>query len=660
MSRGSLSRRAFLRQSALLAATAAAAPGALLALDPKEAWARTRDVVGFPAGTTYERSIRPLDGAGYRRLVDVPGWPLVVREDLGAAGRRNREQRRVTLASILHLTDVQVPDAQSPARVEWLSRYGELFRAAWRPHEAVVNHISEAAVRQARSVGRGPVTGRRYDFAVSTGDNIDNMQANELRWFLTLMNGSRLNGPLVPNSGGAEYEGVQRYWRHPQLPAELTGGYDPYYYRPDPPPTGFAPDLWKDEHGYPDLPGFLDAATEPFDAGGLGIPWYSMYGNHDGLVQGNAPRTPFFDGLVTGIGLPEFLGGMSPKFVGFPNGFPWSETGALMFFGALLAQAITPEVLFTAPFLPITSDIGRRFVGPHEYVRAHWAWTRGEPVGHGYTEDNLGDGPTETARDLATTLYYAFRPVPGAPILGISLDTTNRRGGSEGSIGRRQLAWLEQQLRSVSRRWYDAGGRLQRQRAEDHVILIFGHHGLGSLSNADPSPDDPERVLGDELRAVLHRYPNVVAFVNGHSHINRVWARRDASRRTDGFWEISTCAQLDYPMQTRAIELVDNRDGTLSIFCSLIDQGGPADPFAHFGAPGGAYDLLELAGYGRELAYNDFRDHEQNGDPFDYRVGMPFDRNVELLLTAPFGVIGSGPPQRLRDQLPAPALSGRP
>jgi hypothetical protein len=93
-------------------------------------------------------------------------------------------------------------------------------------------------------------------------------------------------------------------------------------------------------------------------------------------------------------------------------------------------------------------------------------------------------------------------------------------------------------------------------------------------------------------------------------------------------------------MQTRVIELVDNRDQTLSIFCATTCSSSPA--------------------YGRELAYNDFRDHEQNGDPFAHRVGTAEDRNVELLLTAPFGVIGSGPPQRLRDQLPAPALSGRP
>jgi metallophosphoesterase (TIGR03767 family) len=638
MSRGHLSRRAFIRQSAALAATGATA----LLWTPvgrREAWARTHDLVVAPTGTTYQRSIVPVSGSLYTRLRFAEGWPLLVREDLQVA-RPNRENRRVALASILHLTDVQVPDAQSPARTEWLSRYIEQFRAAWRPHETVVNHISEAAVGQSRAVGRGPVTGRTYDFAVSTGDNIDNMQANELLWFLRLLDG----GPLTPNSGHpAAYTGVQEYWRHPQLPEELfPTGYDDFYWRPDEPPATYWQDLFKAEHGYPTLNGFLEAAIQPFEARGLGVPWYSMYGNHDGLVQGNVGKTPFFEAIATGQGIPGFPPGAGPKLVGFPPGYEWSEAGSQKLFNDLLTGALPPEALLAAPFRVVPADLGRRLVGPHEYVRAHWEWTDGAPHGHGFTEDNLGDG------DLDTTLYYTFRPVADLPLLGIALDTTNRLGGSSGSIGRRQLAWLEARLQEVHSRWWGADGRQQRSRAEDHLVMLFCHHNLSTMTNAAPSPDDPERVLGPELRDLLHRYPNVIAMVNGHSHINRVWPRGDASRRSGGFWEIATSAQLDFPMQTRTIEVVDNRDRTLSIVCSLIDQAGPADAREVFGPPGGGYDLLELAGYGRELAYNDWRDHIGHPQLYDHRVGTPGDRNVELLLAAPFPLGTSGPPDRVQ------------
>jgi hypothetical protein len=658
MSTGRLSRREFLRQGATLAAAGATASLWLPVAGRRQAWARTRDLVAFPAGTTYERSIVPLAANGYRLLEFAEGWPLVVRDDLDARARPNRENRRVALASILQLTDVQIPDSQSTARGEWLGRF-DAFRAAWRPHETVMNHVSEAAVRGSTVVGRGPVTGRHYDAAVNTGDNIDNMQANELRWFLTLMNG----GELTPNSGDAGYTGVQEYWTHEGLAEQFPpDGYDPFYWRPDEPPAGFEQDRFKTDHGYPTLNGFLDAAVQPFAAVGLGIPWYSMYGNHDGLFQGNAPATPPFQAFATGQ-IPDFPPGVGAKVVGFPPEVPWTNEGAEAFFQGLVTGAIPPEALLAGPFLPVPADTDRRLIGPFEYVQTHLTWPTGTPDGHGFTEDNLGDGSTAPSSGAApgllysqaddnTTLYYTFRPVLDAPVLGIGLDTTNRLGGPAGSIGAQQFAWLEARLREVHSRWYDAGGRLQRGRADDHFVILFGHHNLETMGNLDPSPDDPARIPTAQLRDLLHRFPNVIAFVNGHSHINRVWARPDLSGRSQGFWEISTSAQLDYPMQTRVIEIVDNRDRTVSIFCSLIDQAGPANARAVFGDPGPTYELPELAAYGRELAYNDSRDHELSGDPFDHRAGTPLDRNVELLLSAPFPLSTAGPPERVRATTP--------
>ena len=650
MSTGRLDRRAFLRHTATAAAVGATTSLWLPGIRPHEAWARTRDLVVHPGGTTYERTIVPLKDQLYTRLRYGDGWPLMVRDELAAA-KPNRENRRVTLASILHLTDVQVPDAQSPARTEWLSRYVDPFRAAWRPHEAVVNQVSDAAVSQSRAVGRGPVTGRTYDFAVSTGDNIDNMQANELRWFLELLDG----GTLTPNSGGDGYEGVQEYWRHEDLADEFPpDGYDDFYWRPDEPPEGYWQDEFKADHGYPTLPGFLDAAVLPFEAKGLGVPWYSMYGNHDGLVQGNVPADPLFGAIATGqlpFALPGLPEGAGPKLVGFPPGYSWSPAGAGQLLNDLLTGELDPSVLLQAPWRAVTADPDRRLIGPREYVQAHFDWSDGAPHGHGFTEQNLGD------TDVDTTLYYTFHPVEDVPLLGIALDTTNRRGGASGSIGRQQLAWLEQQLQAVHSRWHAPDGRQERSRAEDQLVLLFSHHNLATMDNDAASPDDPERVLGDELEDVLLRYPNVVALINGHSHMNRIWAHGDAQRRSDGFWEIATSAQLDFPMQTRVIELVDNRDRTLSLVCSLIDQGGPADPVSAFGPPDGAYGHLELAAYGRELAYNDFRDHQGRESLYDHRVGSPMDRNVELVLPTPFPVRTSGPPERV--ERGAPAHAGR-
>src|SRR5439155_1201023 len=93
--------------------------------------------------------------------------------------------------------------------------------------------------RRIRDVAVSPVTGRRLDFAMCTGDNLDNEQFNELRWFIDLMDGGRA---VIPNSGGPAYEGVQANNRH-----------DNEYWHPQPGPA----DKYKRQYGFPDYLGLL-------------------------------------------------------------------------------------------------------------------------------------------------------------------------------------------------------------------------------------------------------------------------------------------------------------------------------------------------------------------------------------------------------------------
>jgi hypothetical protein len=132
----------------------------------------------------------------------------------------------------------------------------------------------------------------------------------------------------------------------------------------------------------------------------------------------------------------------------------------------------------------------------------------------------------------------------------------------------------------------------------------------------------------DEVLELLRRFPNVIAYVNGHRHLNRVTPHADPSGRTSGFWEITTSAQLAAPQHARIIEVADNRDGTLSIFATLIDHAGAPETDA-----GGAdADVLALAAISRELSFNSFQ------GTVETKVGLAADRNVELLLDAPFPV----------------------
>jgi hypothetical protein len=127
------------------------------------------------------------------------------------------------------------------------------------------------------------------------------------------------------------------------------------------------------------------------------------------------------------------------------------------------------------------------------------------------------------------------------------------------------------------------------------------------------------------LRLFLaHR--NVIAHVAGHSHDNRIQPFTRAGG--GGFWEIKSPAIADWPPQHRLIEVLDNRDGTLSIFATMLDHDSPiaAPPV---GTSAGGFTVSEQASIGRTLTWND---PDQNPNAAD---GERTDRNAELLLPDP-------------------------
>nr|MDQ3878229.1 hypothetical protein [Actinomycetota bacterium] len=219
----------------------------------------------------------------------------------------------------------------------------------------------------------------------------------------------------------------------------------------------------------------------------------------------------------------------------------------------------------------------------------------------------------------------------------IGLDTVNPGGVDSGSIGDNQLKWLEQRLIEASSVYLDGDGNEVRTKNEDRLIVLFSHHGLRSLNNEankmvdpfQPQINDQPRHLADEVEALIHRFPNVIAWVNGHTHNNVITPRPDPAKKTNGFWDIGTAAHIDWTCQSRLIEIVDNHDGTLSIFCTMIDHAAPI-------TPGTSDEVLNLASISRELCANDPQYGFASKGP-----GQPEDRNVELIIKAPFAIRGS-------------------
>jgi hypothetical protein len=176
------------------------------------------------------------------------------------------------------------------------------------------------------------------------------------------------------------------------------------------------------------------------------------------------------------------------------------------------------------------------------------------------------------------------------------------------------------------------GGHEVRTGNDDRLVLVFSHFPWSSMNSAitDPERPDERRVLGPEVVDLLHRFPNVVAWVNGHHHVNRVAPLPDPAGRSGGFWDVNTASHVDHPQHARTVEPVDNGDGTLSIFCTMLEHAAPARV---------GYDATStaaLASISRELSAND-----PQSDRADRRGGAA-DLNVELVLDAPFDLAAAG------------------
>lgn len=506
--------------------------------------------------SAQERIVRAEANAlGYQRLAAAAGEPHTVREDLAPA--LSRESAGQVLARFAHLSDLHVMDAQSPSRVEYLERHADPdspYRehiplvGTYRPQEMFTPHVVEAMVRAVNGLGA--------EFAVSTGDATDACQANELRAYLSVLDG----GPVDPDSGErGRWEGV-----HASDPAT----YDVRYWHPDGTPEGCPDDDARARYGFPEAPGTLSAAARPFAATGLSAPWYAVYGNHDNMLQGVVPPWPELAEVTVG----------SAKLNALPEG-----NVVELLYGFDQADRPTIGRLLDGTSAPVTADPQRRHVTRGEWVDAHLSCH-----GHGFSAANVS----------SDTAYYAF---DHGVLRCLVLDTVNPHGSWQGSLDVAQFSWLREELAASA----------------DRLVVLFSHHPLHTLIN-DLGPD--RRILADELAALLHASPNVILWVNGHTHENKVTPQGT-------FWEVTTASHIDWPQQARLVEIRDNTDGTLSIVATVIDHSGPV-------AFGGGDDPVSLAALSRELSAN-YWQHRDDPAREERGAGTPLDRNVELLIGNP-------------------------
>jgi metallophosphoesterase (TIGR03767 family) len=536
---------------------------------------------------TTQRRLTPGDvvrrgaTANYRAIQIIDGEPHLVRDIIGADGLFSYQITARPLLCVAHITDLQIADVQSPTRFEFLNRmfadprYAEIVPVQ-RPQEALTAHAVDATLRTLNAV-RCPVSGMPPQLVVTTGDGIDNAQWNELQIFLGLFEGGR----TVPGSGGARYEGVQ-----------ALGWPDDIFWKPDGEgPHG--PDIFQREFGFPHHPGLLERALREFQAAGLAIPWLACFGNHEALIQGVGVQT---DGVARAL-----VGDRKP--LRLPEGFDHDRA---------LELFTLPEVFGEGPACAVSADPDRRAVTRQQFVEAHFR-PAARPHGHGFSEQNRLDG----------TAYYVY-DTPAVRF--IALDTSCLAGGAAGCLDRDQARWLQARLAEVHSAYQAPDGQQIRTAHEDRLVVLFSHHGTGTLTHhaaTHAGPGGEPCVDAAGLLAILHRFGNIVLWLNGHTHVNEVRPRHHPGNPARGFWEVTTCAVIDWPCQTRLIELIDRGD-YLSIVCTMVDHDTPAIAASLETGDG-------LASLHRELAANVPYRGTHSG-----MAGTAGDRNVELRVVPRF------------------------
>jgi metallophosphoesterase (TIGR03767 family) len=536
-------------------------------------------VLTVPApGAAANGGVRPPEPA----FSEAAATQHLVRAAPGAPAVTGRGEWRRSLAFFAHLTDTHIADEASPARHEQLYGRRPVFGGFWRPQEAFGPHVVDQTVRAVNlhttsgleSAG-GPA---RLGFALVTGDLADNAQVNEVRWAVRALDGGRLD----PYSG-RRISRANRCAAPPAVRRRLNRAVALRRY------AGVA----RSRRALGPWPGVLARAQRPFVAEGLAVPWYSVRGNHDALPQGiYGPAVARPRSAPTGCR--KLLGLRRPA-----SGHPWD----------VLRRGL-PSASFVPP------DPRRRFLrSPGEFRRLH-----------GRADHAHGFGFTAAAQHRSSrgaALYYAWSPRP--ELRFIALDTTADAGGADGNLDHPQYLWLARELRRARRR--------------DQLVVVYGHHPLEMMGNHTPDelagrfdrdPRDSRplhlgRAGPASLRALLMRNTHVVLYVTGHKHYDRIWPnfRRDGR----GFWQIITNALAGAPQEARLIEVMDNGDGSLSIFTTMLAHAAPATPPPP--GPGAALDPAGLASIARSLAWS-----RRPGGRQAAGSGGP-NRDIELIVRDP-------------------------
>jgi len=313
-------------------------------------------------------------GIGYQKRLDL----------MPPAYYTKPAKNSAKLLSFFTLTDIHITDKESPGEGVFFGLPPFNIISAYSPIMLYTTHVLDAAVQTVNSLHKkSPV-----DFGISLGDVANSTQYNELRWFIDVLDGKKIN----PDSGKKD---------------------DP-------------------------IPGALNDYQDEYQAGGLdkAIPWYSTLGNHDHFWTGTNPMNDYIRQTL-----------VSDSLLKMGNIF---STGGFLrkdyYVGTLDGSTPNGDIIGAGPVksttgIKIAADPRRRSLLKEEWLGEFFN-TSSNPVGHGFNK-------ADAARGFAC---YSFEPKSNLPIKVIVLDNTQKdsdpdlHGYGHGTLDKERYEWLISEL----------------------------------------------------------------------------------------------------------------------------------------------------------------------------------------------------------------------
>jgi metallophosphoesterase (TIGR03768 family) len=328
----------------------------------------------------YERN-------GYGRWSYAPGLAAERRLDLMPAGYAGPPAGAGSkFLRFFAISDIHITDVQSPAQAI-LFGYKGFLSSAYSGVMLYTHHVLDAAVRTVNGLHReDPI-----DFGISLGDTCNNTQHNELRWYIDVLDGKRID----PDSGV------------------------------------------KDDAAPAPRAAFLDA----YDAAGLdpSIPWYQTRGNHDHFWTGFLRVDDYLRKTYVGEEILDlgnvFEDPLGPDSRGFYMGCLDGRTPYGDIFG------LGPVADFPTPPKVLAADPDRRSLSKSEWMKAFFE-TASSPEGHGFSR-------ADAERGFAC---YTFEPKADVPVRILVLDDTQDdddpydNGYGHISLDKERHDWLIREL----------------------------------------------------------------------------------------------------------------------------------------------------------------------------------------------------------------------